>query len=121
MTKRAPLTWKQEGESFALYSHRRRFGRVYRDSKYPSMWRSTLPDGTPSDMAGLAWAKNAVLVMAERELAFEVRPPMVAARTPTLLGKTGVFSKPQPRPCDILGYPRGTTGLTISSSVATSS
>jgi hypothetical protein len=113
------LVWKRDGDGWAPYAGRRRLGRVYRDGKYPSMWRSTLPDGTPSDMANLAWAKSALLVMAERELAFEARPPKVAARIPTLLGKTGVFLKPQPRPCDILGYP--TTGLTTSSSVATSS
>jgi hypothetical protein len=53
---------------------RRRFGRVYPDTKHPGMWRSTLPNGQPSDMANLSWAKSAVLIMAERELEYEARP-----------------------------------------------
>ena len=50
-----------------------RFGRLYPDSRWPGMWRSTLSDGRPSDMANLSWAKNAVLAMAEREIEWEVR------------------------------------------------
>jgi hypothetical protein len=37
------------------------------------MWRSTLADGRPSDMANIAWAKNAVLIAAERELEWAAR------------------------------------------------
>jgi hypothetical protein len=32
-----------------------------------------MPDGRPSDIANLSWAKNAVLVMAEREMEWEDR------------------------------------------------
>jgi hypothetical protein len=46
-------------------------GRVIPDSKYPGMWRSTLSGGRLSDMANISWAKNAVLVAAERELEWE--------------------------------------------------
>jgi hypothetical protein len=87
MTKRAPLTWRQEGEVFALYAHRRRFGRVVRDSQYPSMWRSVMPDGSLSDMSNISWAKNAVLIAAERELEYESR----VADTPKRPNKRGVF------------------------------
>jgi len=37
------------------------------------MWRSIMPDGRLSDMANISWAKNAVLVMAERELEYEAK------------------------------------------------
>ena len=37
------------------------------------MWRSVLSGGRLSDMANLAWAKNAVLIAAERELEWEAR------------------------------------------------
>ena len=56
-----------------LLSGRRRFGRVIPDDKWPSMWRSTLSGSRLSDMANLAWAKNAILVAAERELEWECR------------------------------------------------
>jgi hypothetical protein len=67
------LTWRRDGAGWILLSGKRRFGRVVPDSKYPGMWRSTLSGGRLSDMANLAWAKNAVLVAAERELEFEAR------------------------------------------------
>jgi hypothetical protein len=63
----AALRWHRAGNDWILVCGRRRFSRVYPDSKWQSMWRSTLPDGRPSDMANLSWAKNAVLAMAERE------------------------------------------------------
>jgi hypothetical protein len=73
------LTWRRDGADWILLSGRRRFGRVVPDSKYPGMWRSTLSGGRLSDMANLAWAKNAVLVAAERELEWEARPrPAIA-------------------------------------------
>ena len=56
-----------------MLAGRRRFGRVIPDSQYPGMWRSRLSGGRLSDMANLAWAKNAVLVAAERELEWEER------------------------------------------------
>jgi hypothetical protein len=37
------------------------------------MWRSTLADGRPSDLANITWAKNAVLVAAEREIEWTAR------------------------------------------------
>jgi hypothetical protein len=37
------------------------------------MWRPTLSGGRLGDMANLAWAKNAVLAAAERELEWEAR------------------------------------------------
>src|SRR5262245_50181744 len=114
----ASLVWKPEGDGFALYSHRRRFGRIVRDAKYPNIWRSIMPDGSLSDMAHLAWAKNAVLIAAERELAYETRPLKVAASTPTLLGKTGVFSSTEPHRCDISAKRMSGTGTTANSSLA---
>ena len=67
------LTWRRDGTGWVLFAGRRRFGRVVADSKYPEMWRSTLSGGRLSDMANLAWAKNAVLAAAERELEWEAR------------------------------------------------
>ena len=69
----ASLIWRRDGADWVLFSGRRRFGRVVADSKYPEMWRSTLSGGRLSDMANLAWAKNAVLAAAERELEWEAR------------------------------------------------
>jgi hypothetical protein len=65
--------WRRDGNDWVLYAGRRRLGRVWPDSKYPGMWRSTLADGRPSDMANIAWAKNAVLIAAERELEWAAR------------------------------------------------
>jgi len=65
------LTWHRDGADWILLAGRRRFGRVIPDSQYPGMWRSRLSGGRLSDMANLAWAKNAVLVAAERELEWE--------------------------------------------------
>jgi hypothetical protein len=67
-----------------------RFARVVPDSKYPGMWRSTMSGGRLSDMANLAWAKNAILVAAEREVEYEAR----CKRTPRNAQKRGVFFSP---------------------------
>ena len=68
-----PLTWKRDGTDWILLAEKRRFGRVVPDAKHPSMWHSVLSGGRLSDMANLAWAKNAVLVAAEIELEYEER------------------------------------------------
>jgi len=67
------LTWKRDGADWVLLAGKRRMGRVKPDIRWPGMWRSTLSGGRLSDMANLAWAKNAVLVAAEREIEFEDR------------------------------------------------
>jgi len=67
------LTWKRDGADWVLLAGKRRFGRVKPDIRWPEMWRSTLSGGRLSDMANLAWAKNAVLVAAEREIEWEDR------------------------------------------------
>jgi hypothetical protein len=82
------LTWRRDGADWILLAGRRRFGRVVPDSKYPDMWRSLLSGGGLSDMANLAWAKNAVLVAAEREMEYEAR---VAIAPPKCPEKRGVF------------------------------
>jgi hypothetical protein len=68
-----PLIWRRDGADWILLAGRRRFGRVVPDIQHPGMWRSPLPGGRLSDVANLAWAKNAVLVATERELEFEAR------------------------------------------------
>ena len=67
------LVWRRDGNDWVLYAGRRRFGRIWPDSRYPGMWRSTLANGRPSDMANITWAKNAVFVAAERELQWSTR------------------------------------------------
>jgi hypothetical protein len=67
------LTWRRDGLDWVLLAGKRRMGRVKPDIRWPGMWRSTLSGGRLSDMANLAWSKNAVLVAAERELEFEDR------------------------------------------------
>jgi len=67
----ASLIWRRDGADWVLFSGRRRFGRVVPDSKYAGMWRSRLSGDRLSDRANLAWAKNAVLAAAERELDWE--------------------------------------------------
>jgi hypothetical protein len=51
------------------------------------MWRLILPSGRLSDVANLSWARNAVLEVARRELAYEqrARPPQKTQQ------KGGVF------------------------------
>ena len=65
------LQWKQSESDWILYHGRRRMGRVVPDGKYPGMWRSVISRSQLSDMANLSWSKNAVLLAAERELAWE--------------------------------------------------
>src|SRR5262249_47318855 len=69
--RRVPLAWRRNGKDWILLVGRRRFGRVVPDSKYRGMWRSVKSDGRLSDLGNLSWAKNAVLVAAERELEWE--------------------------------------------------
>jgi hypothetical protein len=84
------LEWKPDGDDWRLFSGRRRFGRVIPDAKYPGMWRSPLPGGRLSDMANFAWACNAVLEVAVRELEWEARE---AATAPSECQENeGVFS-----------------------------
>jgi hypothetical protein len=73
MSTTKTLTWRRDGVNWLLFSGKRRMGRVVPDLKWPGMWRSTLSGGRLSDMANPAWAKNAVLVAAERELEWEDR------------------------------------------------
>src|SRR5262249_16985342 len=70
----ASLIWRRDGADWVLFSGRRRFGRVVPDSKYAGMWRSTLSGGRLSDMANLAWAKNAGLIAAQRGVEWAARP-----------------------------------------------
>ena len=84
------LTWRRDATGWVLLAGRRRFGRVVADSKYPGMSRSTLSGGGLSDMANLAWAKNAVLAAAERELEWEARK-RAAIAPPKCPEKRGVF------------------------------
>ena len=89
------LTWRRDGADWILLAGRCRFGRAVPDSKYPGMWRSTLSGGRLSDMASLAWAKNAVLAAAERELEFEARP-RAAIAPPNCPENEGVFESAAP-------------------------
>jgi hypothetical protein len=67
------LAWRRDGVGWILFHKRRRMGRVLADDQHQGMYRSTLCRDRLSDMASLSWAKNAVLVAAERELEFEHR------------------------------------------------
>ena len=90
------LTWRRDGASWVLfYKRRRRMGRVLPDNQQRGMYRSVLSRGHLSDMANLSWAKNAVLVAAERELEFEhrSRPANDPQKCP---GKQGVFNGSAP-------------------------
>jgi hypothetical protein len=64
----AQLYWTRDGDDWVLKLGRRKLGRVFRDEKYPSMWRSRRADGRLSDTANLSWAKHAVLSAAERNI-----------------------------------------------------
>jgi hypothetical protein len=61
------MHWTREGDDWILKHGRRKFGRVFRDSQYPGMWRSYRADRRLPDIANLSWAKNAVLIEAEGE------------------------------------------------------
>ena len=67
------LEWKQSGSDWILYHGRRRMGRVVPDAKYRCMCRSVKSRGRLSDTSNLSWAKNVVLIAAERELEWEAR------------------------------------------------
>jgi hypothetical protein len=86
----ASLIWRRDGADWVLFSGRRRVGRVVADSKYAGLWRSVLSGGRLSDRANLAWAKNAVLMAAERELEWEDRQ-RAAIAPPKCSEKRGVF------------------------------
>jgi hypothetical protein len=92
----ASLIWRRDGADWVLFSGRRRFGRVVPDSKYAGVWRSVLSGRRLSDRANLAWAKNAVLMAAERELEWEDRQR--AAIAPPKCSERGMFLRAQPRP-----------------------
>jgi hypothetical protein len=67
------LTWRRDGSGWLLLAGRKRFGRVVPDPNHPGMWRSLKSRAKLSDIANLSWAKNALLIAAERELEFEDR------------------------------------------------
>ena len=83
--------WRKVGNGWLLLAGRRRFGRVVPDPVHHGLYRSVLPRGRWSDTANLSWAKNAVLVAAERELEFEARQ-QCAIRPRKCPEKGGVFS-----------------------------
>jgi hypothetical protein len=86
------LAWRRDRDgTWTLCAGRRRFGRVVPDGKHAGMWCSIRTDGRYSDMANLSHAKNAVLVVAERELAFEDRRRR-ATDPSNCPEKRGVFS-----------------------------
>src|SRR5262249_46143892 len=74
----APMTDKEEfsarsqlkGDAWILRYRRRRMGRVIPDKDHQGMWRSVKSSGL-SDMANLSWAKDAVMIRALMELAYE--------------------------------------------------
>jgi hypothetical protein len=82
------LAWRRDGNGWLLLAKRRRFGRVVPDPEHAGMWRSLKSGGQLSEPANLSWAKNAVLVAAERELDFERR----AIDPPKCPQKRAVFS-----------------------------
>jgi hypothetical protein len=65
------LAWRRDGVGWILFHKRRRMGRVLPDNQHRGMYRSVLSRGRLSDMANLSWAKDAVLAVAIRELAWE--------------------------------------------------
>lgn len=70
----AQLYWTRDGDDWVLKLGRRKLGRVFRDEKCSSMWRSQRADGRLSDMANLSWAKDAVLAGAERDIRYSQTP-----------------------------------------------
>ena len=99
------LAWRRDGAGWVLLYKRRRMGRVLPDDQHRGMYRSVLSRGRLSDMASLSWAKNAVLVAAERELEFEhrSRPTNDPSKCPE---KGGVLRL---QPC--LSHQRRRTGI----------
>jgi hypothetical protein len=64
----AQLYWKRDGDDWILKIGKSKLGRVFRDSRYPTMWRSRRADGRLSDMANISWAKHAALAAASRDI-----------------------------------------------------
>ena len=89
MTSGPGLQWLRGIGGWRLFRGRTCVGRVIPDAKHPSMWRSIMPDGRLSDMASLSWARNAVLVSAEREIEYAVE---ACKSTLVFPGKRGCFS-----------------------------
>ena|SRR5262249_38126142 len=89
------LTWHRDDAGLILLAGRRRLGRIIPDGKYPGMWRSTMFGGRLSDMANLAWAKNAVLMAADRELEWEAHRRLCKT-SPKCPEKRGVFGPASP-------------------------
>jgi len=90
------LSWRRDGRGWLLLAGRRRMGRVIPDFNRPDMWRSTKSRGEYSDIGNLSWSKNAVLVGAELELAFEHRQR--AAIDPRKCLENGGLFRPRARP-----------------------
>ncbi|MGH6672352.1 MAG: hypothetical protein ACRECV_10325 [Xanthobacteraceae bacterium] len=67
------LAWRRDGDGWILLAGRRRFGRVVPDRSHPGVYRSALSGGRLSDMANLSWTKNAVVLVAEREIEWDER------------------------------------------------
>ena len=89
------LAWRRDSNGCLLLAGRRRLGRVVPDPKHAGMWRSLKSGGQLSDPANLSWAKNAVLIAAERELEFEHRSR--AANEPSKCSENeGVFQGSAP-------------------------
>jgi hypothetical protein len=84
---RSRLKWKRDGSDWVLWCGRRRMGCVVPDSDQTGMYRSIKTGGRLSDMASLAWSKDAVLGAAIRELEWEVRHKV--ARDPSKCPENG--------------------------------
>lgn len=88
--KTCNFAWRRDSDGWLLLNGRPRFGRVVPNPNHRGMWRSLKSHGQVSESANLSWAKNAVLVAAQRELDFERR----AIDPSKCQGKRGVFSPP---------------------------
>lgn len=85
------MRWRREGPDWVLFYDRRKMGRVVPDAEWPGMYRSVKSGGRLSDMANVAWSKDAVLAEAIREIEWSVRHD--GARDPRKPQQTG-GSKP---------------------------
>ena len=89
------LAWRRDGADWVLLTNkRRRMGRALPDDHHRGMYRSVLSRGRLSDIANLSWAKDAVLAVAIRELAWEADHP--ANDPPKCPEKQGVFNGSAP-------------------------
>jgi hypothetical protein len=101
------LAWRRDGNGWLLLAKRRRLGRVMPDRKHAGMWRSLKSGGRLSEPANLSWAKNAVLIAAERELDYEHRT-IDPTKCPE---KRGVFNPPSsPVRQNVVGGARPSSG-----------